>query len=392
MRIAWLVALFAALTGQAAAQMWVDPATISPTTTLTPNRLCYSDGRDLACDSAAGLITGNGAVQWTSISATNISASAITVNGVAVGGGGDGLGDRIVSGSLLTVANSDTGIISLTTGATTWGYLSSGASYIPSLTSTVISATAVQVASDTTVCGSGTAGRLSYVSGSLLLCNGSSWSNVGVGVPAGTIAAFASSTCPSGWTEYTAARGRFLRGIDNGAGNDPDGTRSPGGTQADAFQGHRHNMNSGNYSIYAMSNNTPAMGASRAGGDTYGQVLDAITDGTNGTPRTASETRPKNVAVTFCEYSGIGSEGGGGGSGSGGLPDNLGNHTATQDLDMASHNIVNGAAATFSGVVSATNISATMLQLNGAGSCSTGNIGAMRRNPSTGKLQVCLDH
>ena len=33
-------------------------------------------------------------------------------------------------------------------------------------------------------------------------------------------------------------------------------------------------------------------------------IRDAITDSTNGTPRTASETRPKNVAVIFCQYSG----------------------------------------------------------------------------------------
>jgi hypothetical protein len=29
-----------------------------------------------------------------------------------------------------------------------------------------------------------------------------------------------------------------------------------------------------------------------------------VTDGTNGTPRTAAETRPKNVAVLYCQYSG----------------------------------------------------------------------------------------
>ena len=48
------------------------------------------------------------------------------------------------------------------------------------------------------------------------------WSNSAI--PSGTIAAFAATSCPTGWSEYTPARGAFLRGIDNGAGRDPDGT------------------------------------------------------------------------------------------------------------------------------------------------------------------------
>ncbi|NBX81482.1 hypothetical protein EBQ90_00090, partial [bacterium] len=75
--------------------------------------------------------------------------------------------------------------------------------------------------------------------------NGSGWMGVGSTIPTGVIAAFASSTCPSGWTEYTAARGRFLRGIDNGAGLDPDGTRAAGGAQNDAMQGHWHQSPTG---------------------------------------------------------------------------------------------------------------------------------------------------
>lgn len=36
-----------------------------------------------------------------------------------------------------------------------------------------------------------------------------------------------------------------------------------------------------------------------------------VSDGTNGTPRTSSESRPKNVAVTYCQYNGTGGAGGG---------------------------------------------------------------------------------
>lgn len=110
----------------------------------------------------------------------------------------------------------------------------------------VISATMVQLASPTavTACNSGSAGTIRYNSPTttLELCTGSGWQPMGVGIPAGTISAFASTTCPTGWSEYTAARGRFLRGIDNGAGNDPSGTRAPGAAQADEFKSHTHSM------------------------------------------------------------------------------------------------------------------------------------------------------
>jgi hypothetical protein len=125
-------------------------------------------------------------------------------------------------------------------------------------------------------------------------------------IPVGTITAFASTTCPSGWTEYTAARGRFLRGIDNGAGIDPSGTRVPGNLQADAFQGHTFGPQGA--TGYAM------LLASGSGdfGSTGTWILENVTattgspigDGTNGTPRTSSETRPMNVAVTYCQYQG----------------------------------------------------------------------------------------
>ncbi|NBX67154.1 MAG: hypothetical protein EBQ96_09180 [Proteobacteria bacterium] len=131
---------------------------------------------------------------------------------------------------------------------------------------------------------------------------GSAWTAVGGGIPAGTIAAFASA-CPSGWTEYVAARGRFLRGIDNGAGVDPAGTRVPGNQQADAIQGHIHSTANLNGTTVNGWNLTGGGGAFFTGPSTYNSGGPA-TDGTNGTPRTAAETRPANVAVTFCQYNG----------------------------------------------------------------------------------------
>lgn len=138
-RRALLVVGIATMASAAHAQKWVAPATISPTTPLIGNSLCFSDGRDLACDSSAGLLITSGTVAFSNVSTTNISVS--TINGAPVGSLGGGSGDRIVSGSLLAVANSATGYISLTTGATNWGYLSSGVSYIPNLASNFVSAT-----------------------------------------------------------------------------------------------------------------------------------------------------------------------------------------------------------------------------------------------------------
>lgn len=137
----------------------------------------------------------------------------------------------------------------------------------------------------------------------LKFCDGTSWVAVSMGVPSGAVWAFDLAACPAGWSEYTAARGRFLRGIDNGAGNDPGGTRAPGNVQADALQGHKHNMDE------AGSSNITWVSSGGNGHYTAGTTLKGVgigipvNDGTNGVPRTANETRPKNVAVLFCRKS-----------------------------------------------------------------------------------------
>lgn len=134
--------------------------------------------------------------------------------------------------------------------------------------------------------------------------NGTAWSGLGSGgVPTGTITAFASATCPSGWTEYTAARGRFLRGIDNGAGNDPSGTRAPGNVQTDKVGPHVHDT-SGNRIVTDSGGVGLQNGATRFWNGNYPVVANTITSGGD------VETRPKNVAVIFCQYSGSGGGGG----------------------------------------------------------------------------------
>jgi microcystin-dependent protein len=156
-------------------------------------------------------------------------------------------------------------------------------------------------------------------------------------VPAGAIMPFAMATAPTGWlpadgTEYSKTgtyatlfaaigtthgetngsggvgtshfrvpdlRGYFIRGF----GTNSDGTASAafGTKQADAFQGHYHQINrvAGGGSFYAFSE--AGEGWSEATlilNNSY--VRQPITDNTNGTPRTAAETRPRNIALLYC--------------------------------------------------------------------------------------------
>lgn len=122
-------------------------------------------------------------------------------------------------------------------------------------------------------------------------------------IPTGAIWAFDLTTCPTGWAEYTPARGRFLRGIDNGAGNDPSGTRAPGNAQADAIIEHTHGGVHDISEFYTGGANRPLVGA--------GTRHQLAMDNNNLTPSKrvaniaggyigAAETRPKNVAVLFC--------------------------------------------------------------------------------------------
>jgi hypothetical protein len=145
-------------------------------------------------------------------------------------------------------------------------------------------------------------GALVYDSGvnQLKYCDGTNWNPIltsnAATVPTGAVMAFDATTCPSGWSEYTAARGRFLRGIDNGAGLDPDGTRAAGSQQADAFQGHAHFGSSLSYITVASGNDGSGNNRKRA---SYSETAGTV-DAGYGTPRVSTETRPVNVAVLFC--------------------------------------------------------------------------------------------
>lgn len=145
--------------------------------------------------------------------------------------------------------------------------------------------------------------------------------------PIGAIIAFPVAAIPSGWLECNGQavsrtaftelfvligttygggdgsttfnlpdyRGVFLRGIDNGKGYDAG--RVLGSEQEDAFQGHRHKARTLPSSPGGTTNSPVYPGGT---GENDNVVTAPITDGTNGVPRTASETRPKNVSVVFC--------------------------------------------------------------------------------------------
>lgn len=156
--------------------------------------------------------------------------------------------------------------------------------------------------------------------------------------PPGTVVAYGGTTAPQGWllcdgsavsrstyadlfaaigTNFGSGdgsstfhvpdlRGRFVRGRDGGAGRDPNsGSRTAmngggntgdavGSVQGDAFQGHWHE-------VQADAGLTAGGGQWRLGSGTVGSngVQSPISDGTNGTPRISSETRPVNVSLNY---------------------------------------------------------------------------------------------
>ena len=139
--------------------------------------------------------------------------------------------------------------------------------------------------------------------------------NFQISAPQGAISAFYLSACPTGWVAADGTnstpdlRGQFIRGLNNfgtgarGDGNeDPNGgARTLGDYQADAFQGHYHDA----LGVDDFYGNRPGGGATAlpAGSNNAGSEPTTgapISDGTNGTPRTASETRVKNVGLIFC--------------------------------------------------------------------------------------------
>jgi hypothetical protein len=87
--------------------------------------------------------------------------------------------------------------------------------------------------------------------------------------------------------------GRFIRTVGGNAAG-------PAQRQDDAFQGHQHTQKWPNYSGGRASYRSDGPPVDPG----FGTTTAIVTDGTNGTPRTASETRPVNTSMyTFIRYS-----------------------------------------------------------------------------------------
>ncbi|KAB2928982.1 MAG: tail fiber protein [Leptonema illini] len=137
--------------------------------------------------------------------------------------------------------------------------------------------------------------------------------NFAISAPEGAIMAFNLAECPEGWAAADGnngtpdLRGRFIRGLNDfgtGASSvDPAGLRALRNVQDDAFQGHWHWRNTSHteeaYLQTAGGGLSYSFGPFSSVGATY--TGEPVTDGTNGNPRTAKETRPVNVGLIFCQ-------------------------------------------------------------------------------------------
>jgi len=93
--------------------------------------------------------------------------------------------------------------------------------------------------------------------------------------------------------------GLFIRGSGTQtSGGITYASGSLGSIQADEFQGHYHSAST-NASHYQATGSSAGSGSNNLFSATV-TVTSPTTDGTNGTPRTGTETRPVNLAMVYC--------------------------------------------------------------------------------------------
>lgn len=108
----------------------------------------------------------------------------------------------------------------------------------------------------------------------------------------GAVVPFNASMCPAGWEPYGPAQGRFVRGINQTGDRsiDPDGVRAPGSVQADELKSHTHT-----HIQMVYDNNVDGVDSVVThSGEHHNEQRDTGATG-------AAETRPKNVALLYCE-------------------------------------------------------------------------------------------
>lgn len=91
-------------------------------------------------------------------------------------------------------------------------------------------------------------------------------------------------------------RGIFVRGSGSQTISGITYNKTFAAKEGDAFQGHRHATQ------HALNASGASGSGSLAAGAGFGgtSILDPTTDTVNSTPRTASETRPANIALLYC--------------------------------------------------------------------------------------------
>ena len=94
-------------------------------------------------------------------------------------------------------------------------------------------------------------------------------------------------------------RGVVPRGVGTSTGYTANVTVTLGTKQNDQMQGHYHNLSGAFFAPDAASSSVYTVGYSGSYGAPYIYVQSPSTDNTNGTPRTGTETRMKNVGVNF---------------------------------------------------------------------------------------------
>lgn len=155
----------------------------------------------------------------------------------------------------------------------------------------------------------------------------------GSAVPSGFVLPYAANVAPTGWLKANGAavsrttyaslfaaisttfgagdgattfnlpdlRAEVIRGWDDSRGIDI--ARTFGSLQLDAFQGHWHVNYFNALATIGSGGNTYVQHTNGGGNNVNGMtdvVRAAMSDGTNGTPRTAAETRSRNVALLYC--------------------------------------------------------------------------------------------
>jgi microcystin-dependent protein len=92
-------------------------------------------------------------------------------------------------------------------------------------------------------------------------------------------------------------QGIFLRGSGSQAIGGVTASATLGSTQGDQFQGHYHSVGA----VNTANGGSAAVASSNAAANQAftGAAANIVTDGSNGTPRFGTETRPANVGVNY---------------------------------------------------------------------------------------------